>query len=59
LIEQRKVGSKNLYQMLEDISGLGMTLVWGEKATMEEVELRLVDVRKDMVDFLKYKAQYD
>lgn len=48
-----------MYQMLEDISGLGMTLVWGQKATQDEVELRLVDVRKDMVDFTKFKAQYD
>jgi hypothetical protein len=50
---------KNLYQMLEDISGLGMTLVWGNKATPEEVELRLVDVRRDMRAFHKFKAQYD
>jgi hypothetical protein len=56
---QRRVGLKNLYQMLEDISGLGMTLIWGGKATREEVEMRLVQVRKDLWNFNKFKAQYD
>ena len=50
---------KNLYQMLEDISGLGMTLVLGGKATREEVEMRLVEVRKNMRNFNKFRAQYD
>jgi hypothetical protein len=45
--------------MMEDISGLGMTLVWGGKASKDEVELRLVDVRKDMRNFAKFKAKYD
>jgi hypothetical protein len=45
--------------MLEDISGLGMTLVLGEKASVAEVEMRLVDVRKDMWDFARFKAQYN
>jgi hypothetical protein len=45
--------------MLEDIAGLGMTFIWGEKATREEVEIRLVDVRKDMRDFNMFRAQYD
>jgi hypothetical protein len=45
--------------MLEDISGLGMTLVWGEKASRDQVELRLVAVRKDMCSCAHFKAQYD
>jgi len=45
--------------MLEDISGLGMTLIWGGKATREKAEMRLVEVRKDMRNFNKFRAQYD
>jgi hypothetical protein len=45
--------------MLEDISGLGMTLILGNKATRNEVEMRLMGVREDMRDFNKFRAQYD